>query len=169
MKKAVLFLSTCLMVPPAIGQGRESVLADTLYSVQAVIEAPLAVPALKLPRYQLNACLLPTLTQLLDADKRCGDTVGYYFAMKKTNGQDLITVSPILLSRVRPGNFFGYFLSGSRIFLCHGTQDAYLSRAVTTDSLTLRPYLAKGSIYDDFFLGGDTDGAVQQILVVRNL
>jgi len=163
MRKASLFLASCLLVPPAMGQGRESVLADTLYSVSSLNVNPVAIPAMKLPMYQPKACLLPSLMQLINTDKGCGDNIGYYFSTTEMGGKDLIKVTAVALGRVRPGDFFGYFMCGNRVFLCHGKNEAYLAKAATANTLILRPYLAKGPVYDDFFLGGDTDGAVQPI------
>lgn len=150
-----------LLVLPVMGQGRESPLSDTLYSVQGLKETPVVLPALKLPRYQPNACLFPCLTELVKADKGCSETVGYYFSTGKQQGKELISMSPVLLSRVRQGGGIdGYFIYGNRIFLCYGKNDAYLSKSATTDLLTLKPYLSKAPTVDDFFLGGDTDGVL---------
>lgn len=163
MRKVSLLLFSCLLASPAMGQGQESVLADTLYSVYGVTETPVAMPALKLPKYQPNACLMPSLMQLIHADKGCGDNIGYYFSTTKTGSKDLVKVMAATLGRVRPGNFFGYFMCGNRVFLCLGKNESYLAKAATTDTLRLSPYLSKGPVYDDFFLGGDADGTVRPV------
>ncbi|GAB2470838.1 hypothetical protein GCM10011375_38510 [Hymenobacter qilianensis] len=123
MKKTCFVFFALLLWLPVRGQGGESALSDTLYSVLRV-PPPVAFPGLKLPKYEPAACVFPALRQLIGTDKGCGEAIGYYFSTEQTQGKELIKVAPVDLRRVRSGTFFGYFRLGNRVFLCHGTNKA---------------------------------------------
>ena len=163
MKLAFITVLTLSLLQPIKGMHREHPFIDTLYSLSKSENKSPNKTQIKLPIYQVNSCLLSSLNGLVEKDKQCNNKVGYYFSTTSIDGKSLISISPVNLDRVHPGSFFGYFIYRNRIFLCLGSKSEYLSALKTIDTIELNSYSSNEFTYDDFYLGGDTDGVLQQV------
>ncbi|MBB4603745.1 hypothetical protein HNQ93_004413 [Hymenobacter luteus] len=142
----------------------KSSVADTLYTTRGANDAPTAGPVIRLRRYQTSPCLDNLLAQLVKNDKNCRQDIGYLFSSCLISGRPLVNIYPVDLKRVRAGRFCtGYFRYSNRIFLCLDESPALLSQVQQPEPLVLTPYVTTEMLHNDFYLGGDNDGAVYSI------
>jgi hypothetical protein len=165
-----LFCLLPLLSTRALGQSvlwdlnEKSSVADTLYTTRGSNDALAAGPVMRLRRYQPSPCLDYLLAQLVKNDKDCRQDIGYLFSSSLISGRPLVKIYPVDLKRVRAGrSCTGYFQYSNRIFLCLDENPALLSRVQQPEPLILTPYVANEVLHNDFYLGGDNDGALYGI------